>query len=249
MNTPRQSPLIIAHRGASREAPENTTAAFELAWRQGADAIETDLRLSADGIIVAFHDADGRRILRDPRRIRDLSLSELQALDAGIWKHSKWRGARVATLAEILASIPPDKQVVLELKEDLVAELVRDLRSAPQDHIVLIAFDAEIIAKAKRALPACRALWLFAEYGSAPSRQRGKFLAQRVRELGVDGVNLRHERRLNAALLGPLRSEGRTIFTHTVNHALSARRCARLALDGITTDRPGDARRWLGIST
>lgn len=238
-------PLIIAHRGASRKAPENTLAAFRLAWEQGADAIETDLRLTSDGAIMTFHDADGRRTLRDPRRIRDLTLSELKSLDAGIWKHPRWRGERVPTLAEVLATVPGGKRIVLELKEDLVTELSCELPIGARERITLIAFDADIIAKAKRHLLECRALWLFGDYSSLPSKEGGTFLARRIRELGVDGVDLRHGRRLNEALLAPLHDEGRTIFTYTVNHTVSVRRCARLGLDGLTTDRPGDAQRWL----
>jgi glycerophosphoryl diester phosphodiesterase len=233
------TPLIIAHRGASRDAPENTLAAFRLAWLQGADAIETDLRLTADGAIVAFHDTDGRRMLRDRRLVRNLTLAELKTLDAG--------GERVPALAEILDLLPQDKQLVLELKEDLAAPLSKALAQAPLERITLIAFDTAIIAAAKRLLPACRALWLFGDYASLPAKQRGERLAARVRELGVDGVDLRHERRLDAALLEPLRADGRIVFTYTVNHSRSVRRCARLGLDGITTDRPDAARRWLGI--
>ncbi|MDD5200408.1 MAG: glycerophosphodiester phosphodiesterase family protein [Terrimicrobiaceae bacterium] len=239
-----ERPLIIAHRGASRDAPENTPAAFRLAWEQGADATETDLRLTADGRIAAFHDADGRRIFRDPRRIRDLSLSELQKFDAGSWKDPRWRNERVPTLADVVATLPPGRRLVLELKEALGAGFPALLAGAPQDRITLIAFDANVIAEAKRQLPACRALWLFGNYGFI-ARNRGKWLARRVRELGVDGVDLRHERRLDARLIEPLRADGRTVFTYTVNSRRSVLRCARLGLDGITTDRPADARAWL----
>jgi glycerophosphoryl diester phosphodiesterase len=242
-------PLIIAHRGASRDAPENTIAAFELAWEQGADAIETDLRLTADGAIVAIHDADGQRTLGNPRRVRDLPLSALRSLDAGEWKHPRWRGERVPLLHEVLSTVPPGKQAVLELKEDLVAELSHAIPAAERGRVTLIAFDAAIIAKAKRTLPECRTLWLFSDYASVPSRHRGVHLADRVRELGIDGVDLRHDFRLTPALLAPLRAEERIIFTYTVNHSASIRRCARLGLDGLTTDRPAAARRWLGIST
>jgi glycerophosphoryl diester phosphodiesterase len=242
-------PLVIAHRGASQRAPENTLAAFRLAWEQGADAVETDLRLTADGAIVAFHDADGRRILRHRRAIRDLTLAELKQLDAGAWKGEIWRGERVPELAEVLQTVPPHGQIVLELKENLVGALATALPESIRARTTLIAFDAETISLAKRLLPECRALWLFGNYGLLPSRARGRALAARVRELEVDGVDLRHERRLNQSLLAPLRADGRTVFTYTVNHARSIRRCAGLGLDGVTTDRPADARRWLGIST
>jgi glycerophosphoryl diester phosphodiesterase len=242
-------PLIIAHRGASHEAPENTLAAFRLAWEQAADAVETDLRLTADGHVVAIHDANGRRTLRDARSINSLTLAELQSLDAGRWRDPQWTGEHVPTLEEILAALPPEKQLVLELKEDLVAHLSRTLIHASLDLITLIAFDAEIIAAAKKQIPACRALWLFSNYAAVPKKRRGEFLASRVRELGVDGVDLRHERHLTTDLLRPLRDEGRTIFVYTINDAKDAKRCADLGVDGITTDRPGEAAGWFGIST
>jgi glycerophosphoryl diester phosphodiesterase len=242
-------PLVIAHRGASHDAPENTLAAFRLAWEQEADAIETDLRLTRDGAIVAFHDEDGRRVLGDSRPIRDLDFAELRSLDAGAWKHSRWSGERVPLLSEILASAPGAKQIVLELKEDLVSELSRELPREIRNRTTLIAFDGEIIARAKQAMPECRALWLFGDYARISPRRRGEFLATRVRDLGVDGVDLRHDLRLNGKILDFLHAGGRTVFTYTVNHPLSVRRAARLGLDGLTTDRPGDTRRWLGIST
>jgi glycerophosphoryl diester phosphodiesterase len=244
-------PLVIAHRGASHDAPENTLAAFRLAWEQGADAIETDLRLTDDGAIVAFHDDDGARLLRDPRRIRDLTLDELRALDAGAWKGSRWTGERVPTLAEVLATVPEGKHIVLELKEDVVEPLARELAAAPNERVTLIAFDAEILARAKRALPRCRALWLFGSYAPTLHRGRvlGEWLVEKVRHHGLDGVDLRLSSRLNRHTVAPLHEAGLAIFVYTVNGATACERCARLGLHGITTDRPANARRWLGIST
>jgi glycerophosphoryl diester phosphodiesterase len=242
-------PLIIAHRGASHEAPENTMTAFRLAWEQGADAIETDLHLTADGRIVAIHDDNGHRTLGIKKKIRSMTFDEIQTMDAGKWKHRRWAGERVPSLGEIIAKLPPGRQLVLELKENLVSELARELAAAPHDRITLIAFDAPTIAQAKKSLPACRALWLFSDYASIPEKQRGAFLAGRVKELGIDGVDLRHEYRFTADVLRPLHQDGRTIFTYTINHASDAKRCMELGVDGITTDRPAEARGWIGIST
>ncbi|MGH8046292.1 MAG: glycerophosphodiester phosphodiesterase family protein [Chthoniobacterales bacterium] len=242
------TPLVIAHRGASHDAPENTMAAFRLAWEQGADGIETDLHLTADDRIVAIHDANGRRTLGDARVIRNLKFDELRTMDAGRWKHRRWTGERVPSLREILDELPPLGQLVLELKENLTDALATELSEASHDRITLIAFDPATIAEAKRKMPACRTLWLFKDYASVPEKQRGAFLAGRVRELGIDGVDLRHERRMTAELLRPLREDGRIIFTYTINRGGGAQRCAELGLDGITTDKPAEARRWLGIS-
>ena len=76
-------PIIFAHRGASAHAPENTLAAFELALAQGADAIELDVKLSADGHVVVIHDATVDRTTDRQGRVKDISLAELRSLDAG----------------------------------------------------------------------------------------------------------------------------------------------------------------------
>ena len=87
--------LVIAHRGASAYAPENTIAAFELAHRQGADMIELDVQQSADGVLVVFHDDTTERWDGQKRLVTDCTLAELQALDIG--------GEKVITLAEACA--------------------------------------------------------------------------------------------------------------------------------------------------
>lgn len=239
-------PLVIAHRGASSKAPENTCAAFQIAWEQGADAIETDLRLTADGTVVAFHDSDGRRILGTSRRLQDMTFEQLQNFDAGRWRGRRWTGMRVPSLKDVLQCVPPDRHLVLELKEglSLVDGLARELKGKDHARITLIAFDAETIVAAHDSLPDCRALWLFKDYASLP-RKSGEWLAARVKDLGLDGVDLRYERRLTEPLVSPLRESGCTIFTYTVNSSRALARCTRLGLHGVTTDRPAAAIRWL----
>ena len=77
---------IIGHRGASEDAPENTLAAFRLAWTQNADAAETDVYLSKDGEIVVIHDANTRRVGGRNRKVVDQTVAELKQLDIGRWK-------------------------------------------------------------------------------------------------------------------------------------------------------------------
>ena len=80
------APFLVAHRGASKDAPENTLPAFELAWKQGADAIEGDFYLTKDGKIVCFHDGDTKKITGKKLVVKDSTLAELQALDVGEWR-------------------------------------------------------------------------------------------------------------------------------------------------------------------
>jgi glycerophosphoryl diester phosphodiesterase len=111
-STPLLSPpLVIGHRGAAGEAPENTLAAFDLALRQGAGGIEFDVRLSADSVPVVIHDARLDRTTSGSGRVRRLTLAELRRLDAGSWfnrrypsrARTQYIGLRIPTLAEALA--------------------------------------------------------------------------------------------------------------------------------------------------
>src|SRR2546422_1016115 len=106
-----QPPLIIGHRGAAGEAPENTLAAFELALRQGADGIELDVHLSADGVPVVIHDPRLDRTTSGAGRVRDHALAALRRLDGGSWFNQRhpakarprYAGLKIPTLAEALA--------------------------------------------------------------------------------------------------------------------------------------------------
>ena len=107
---PRRMSLIIAHRGASADAPENTLAAFRLAWQQGADGIEGDFRLTSDGRIVCFHDDDTARVAGISLIVEETPLTKLRTLDVGAWKGKPWQGERIASLEEVLAEVPAGKQ-------------------------------------------------------------------------------------------------------------------------------------------
>src|ERR1700685_2412700 len=97
---------IIGTRGAAFDAPENTLASFHLAWKQQADAAETDVFLSKDGEIVVIHDANTARLSGHKGKVVDQTLAELKQLDIGRWKGPQWAGQRIPTLAELLAIIP-----------------------------------------------------------------------------------------------------------------------------------------------
>lgn len=158
-------PLIIAHRGASHDAPENTLAAFRLAWQQGADGIEGDFRLTADGQIVCMHDADTRRTTGTAKTIAEATLPELQPLDAGSWKDPQFAGERIPTLAEVLQAVPPGKLFYLEIKcgPEIMPPLVEVFsrqNQVKQDQLRIISFHPEVIAAAKQALPQVRAFCL-----------------------------------------------------------------------------------------
>ena len=111
-------PAIIAHRGASLEAPENTIRAFERAIGIGVDRIELDLRRSGDGGIVVIHDDDLGRLCGDGRRVSDLTLAELRALPVLEPDYGTAPNTRVPEFDEVLDRIAPRCPLYLELKDD-----------------------------------------------------------------------------------------------------------------------------------
>ncbi len=216
---PKPTPLIIAHRGASAHAPENTLAAFTLAWRHGADAIETDLRLTADGEVVALHDPTLTRTTGVFGRLGALTLADLRV-----------RAPQIPTLAEVLAICPPCSRVVLELKEgaELLAPIAAAVATRPDVQPTFIAFDHDLIAATKARFPSHPALWLLDEI--PPD------LPPRLEAANLDGVDLRYTRNLTQSKIQSLKSK--IIYVFTVNDRRSAFYCRALGVDGITTDRP-----------
>src|SRR5262245_3502406 len=106
---------IIAHRGSSLLAPENTLAAAQLAWQEGADAVEGDFQLTKDGRFVCLHDNSLKRTAGIDRLVADCTLDELRACDVGRWKGEQFAGEPIPTLEELLATVAPGKRFFVEL--------------------------------------------------------------------------------------------------------------------------------------
>ncbi len=122
---------LTAHRGAATLAPETTLASIRGAIEAGADRVEIDVMRSRDGAVVVTHDTDLRRIAGDPRRIADLSLEELQAIDVGSWFDPRFAGERIPTLEQVLAEVRGRATLNIELKtvgdEALLAQAVAEI--------------------------------------------------------------------------------------------------------------------------
>ena len=150
----RDNQAIIARRGASFDAPENTLAAVLLAWKQGADAVEVDVHLSRDGRVVVLHDANIEKLFGLERQVEELDFSELQRLDAGRHKGARWAGKRIPALEEILETLPDGKRLFIEIKasQDILVPLgvVFKKRKTIPRQIVLIGFDLETMSAAKK---------------------------------------------------------------------------------------------------
>ncbi len=253
-------PLVIAHRGASGLAPENTTLAVAAAIALGADMVEVDVRPTRDGRLVIFHDrATGRTARFQPRtygkgrrgaKIADLTIEQLKRLDAGSWKGPAFAGLAVPTLSEILAQCAGRIALNLELKVDrtltptererFVAGLGQTLRmqwpTGPAKSLLLSSIDHETLRLVRRALPFARiGVLITAGTGAKP----GGLLAARRLAKRLEAYSLHLPMALaSPALVKSLHREGLRVFVYTVNRADLMRRWLTVGVDGMFTDRP-----------
>ncbi len=238
---------IVAHRGASFDAPENTVASVRLAWEQKADASEFDVYLSKDGKIVVLHDRDLKRTAGVDRAVTDMTAEELKALDVGRWKGEKYAGEPVPTLDDVLATVPDGKRVFIEVKcgPEIAEELRRVLEASPlkPEQTAIISFSPEVVAAAKKALPDRKAYWVVSlgrkDDEKPPTADE---LVARAKEIHADGLDLS----ARAEVLTPeyartIKSRGLELYVWTVNDPALALAMIAARVDGITTDRPG----WL----
>jgi glycerophosphoryl diester phosphodiesterase len=223
-------PLVLAHRGGAREAPENTLAALRHAVASGADGVELDVRLSADGVPVVFHDEDLARFVRRPARLEELAAAELAATDLGL-RRRRFRGERVPTLGEALAAAAPLALVNLELKptariEALAAVVVEAVAAAGLGHrTVITSLDWRLLAELERRAPAlARGAVL-----EAPQDDDG-WLAHPLVSLALPLAR--------AGLAERARRAGRRVLVWTENDPRQLARWAELGVEAVITDRP-----------
>lgn len=244
---------IIAHRGASFDAPENTVAALRLGYEQGADAGECDIHLTKDGRIVVIHDADTARVSGHQQTVATQTLDELRALDAGQW--GKWRGSafseKIPLLAEVLALVPAGRRLFIEIKvgAEILPELGQVIRAsglaAPQ--LPLITFDLAVAQAAKSRLPAHEVCWIVEcpGFGRTP---RIDDLLHQAKAAGLAGLDLNFKFPIDAAFVQKVHAAGLKLYTWTVDDPAVARAQAAAGVDGITTDRPGWMREQLSAA-
>ena len=244
-----ETTLIIGHRGASREAPENTLASFQLAFRQGADGVEADFRLTRDGEIVCLHDDSTARTSGTELRVADCTLPELRRLDMGVWKGEEWRDQRLPLLSEVLAALPAGKRLFIELKSgpEIIDPLAATLSASgvAPEQLRLLAFRAELIRALKARLPQYRACWLTDYRLRGGWRPSPAEVLATLRSCRADGLASRDRAVLDATFVRALRAESLEIHVWTVDAAASARRLCALGVDSIMTNRPGWLRRAL----
>lgn len=230
--------LVIAHRGASADAPENTLAAFALAVRQGADMIELDVQPTADGELAVFHDSTTERWNGQARPVSALSLAELQQLEIG--------GERVPTLVETL-SFARETGVALNVELKAAgtgarcAALIQTFGVGEQ--VIVSSFVPAALHELRAAAPALRRAYLMGIDSYRPDirlRELWPFLA--LRAVSAAAWHPYWNLPGLAALLPLVRRAGYAVNVWTVDEPAIMRRLVALGATGIITNRPALAR-------
>jgi glycerophosphoryl diester phosphodiesterase len=236
---------IIAHRGASGEAPENTLAAFELAWRQQADGIEMDVHLSRDGRVMVHHDPDTRRCGGVELRIADTGSVRLRELDVGCWKAAEFAGQRMPYLEEALGTVPAGRRVLIEIKcgPEIVPVLAEALHAVSHARITLISFRLDSLDACRARLPEIPCCYLIeaADTGYDPD------LIELARTRGYTGLDPEY-RGIDADFAARVHAAGLELLTWTVNDPSWMTPLSDWGVAGVTTDWPVRMRRALDES-
>lgn len=241
----QEPPKLIAHRGASADAPENTMAAFRLAWEQGADGIEADFFLSKDGQVVCIHDKDTGKTGSKNLSVAKSTLAELRSLEYGSWKDPKFKGEPIPVLGEILDALPKDKWFFLEIKdnEKILAPLAEILRAknADKNRVVIISFNAGVIKKCREIMPEYRVCLLHSLKDFGKDGQAEKYFRE-LESSNARGLAYKEHPAIPAWWLAKAKGDQGMLATWTVNSTEPALRAIDRGVDFIITDRPAALR-------
>ncbi|MBN1148080.1 MAG: hypothetical protein JXA78_12550 [Anaerolineales bacterium] len=240
------NPAIIAHRGASVYAPENTLAAFELALHQEADAIELDAKLTADGKVVVIHDERLGRTTPGNGRIKDLTLADLRKLDAGSHFDITFKGEAIPTLDEVFKAVGQLTLINVELKNyaSLTDELPEKVAAVVKSHrlthrVLFSSFNPLALLRIRRLIPEAPIglLALKGRNGAIARSWFGKLLSYQSLHPQFNDAT--------PGLLSRLHRQGCKCFVFIVNQEADMRRIFEMGVDGIITDDPILARQVL----
>jgi len=226
--------LVVGHRGARGLAPENTIASFDTARRIGVDWVELDVHVSKDDHLVVMHDAAVDRTTDGHGYLRDMTLSEIKALDAGGWFDSRFVGQKVPTLPEVLEWSEGELGLVIELKggfqQGLVPKVVDLLWKHDRvDQVILISFNHRAIQHVQALGPEIRTGILYV------ARLVNSVAV--ARDVGADALHPNYNY-VDLDLVNEAHTAGLAVSTWTVNEPEPIRGLIEMGVDSIATDYP-----------
>jgi glycerophosphoryl diester phosphodiesterase len=236
--------LIIAHRGESYDAPENTLASINLAWKRDADAVEIDVQLTKDEKIVLIHDKTTLRTGGKYKRIASNNYDELLKIDVGKFKDTKWKDEKIPLLDNVIVTIPKNKILFVEIKSD--KRIIKPLQNLFEQkninpaQIKFIGFNLSTMKLLKETFSEIGAYWIV-EGKNYKSKDNLKETISKCKSARLDGLDVQARKYLNEDVINSVKNSGLRIYTWTVDHPERAKQMYLEGIDGITTNRAG----WL----
>lgn len=236
---PERPPLVVAHRGASGLAPENTLAAFQRAVELHTPALECDVHTSSDGVAVVLHDATLDRTTNGNGPVAEQSFEQIQRLDAGSWFGAAFAGERIPTLDEVLEVCSERARLFIELKvgggDALANAALAAVDRHPRTAVAIITFDASLVKLVATRRPDLPLGYLV---GQRLVREQGTAaLAQTAGTLGA-GFLSPEQTVADAALVQAAHAAGQMVSVWTVDDADRMRVLSDAGVEAITTNRP-----------
>ncbi len=243
-------PLVLAHRGASAYAPENTLAAFRLAFEMGADGIELDVTLTRDRVPVVLHDDRVDRTTNGKGAIKHMTLAEVQRLDAGAWFNEKFRGEKVPTLDQVLAEFGTRGLINIELKsifprsdgiERAAAQVIERVRTA--ERVLISSFNPLALYRIMKIEPRWPRGLLYSP--NLPIYLRRAWLRLVARPNALHPPHAL----INSEFVAWARRKGYKINTWTVDDPNEMKRLIALSVDAVMTNKPDILREVVDSTT
>ena len=241
-------PVIIAHRGDNKFAPENSIEAACIAWKNGLKFVECDIYETPAGMVCIHGKWELKSLAGCEKEIAQLTEEDLKTLNLA--NNKKWGGkfqtVRIPTLDQIMATVPADGTLVLEMKSysQAYARKVDDARKAAglkKEQILLISFDANAIKDFNSKYKGYKSLWLY-----SVRFENGKYIptsdeaVKKCREIGAMGVNIGNSGLIGADYVYEVKKSGMKFYVWTVNSREEFMRLMNFGVDGITTDFGSD---------
>ncbi len=240
-----RGPVIVAHRGSSGIAPENTLASFKRAVRDRADMIELDVRLSRDAELVIMHDRTLRRTAGSRGTVRSRTLASLKMCDAGAWFSPEFSGERIPTLQEVFDVLPPAMPLNIEVKTDgdrkrsnvLASHLATCItHNRAHQRVIVTSFDHRFLRHLHHAAPPITIGALLLPVAGARRRPETY-----IRTLGARWL-VCAKRQVTQRAVDRAHRSGLQVGCYTINNERDYRRVVRRGVDAIVTNFPATMR-------
>jgi len=232
--------IIIAHRGESFDAPENTHASINLAWKRNDDAVEIDVQLTKDEKVVVIHDKSTLRTGGKLKRISSNTYENLLQIEIGKFKGRKWKDERIPLLDDVIDKIPKYKILFVEIKsDDRIIKPLKNLiwkKNGNPDQIKFIGFDINTMKLIQIALPEFESYWII-EGKQYKSKSALKSSVEKCKAAGLDGLDVQSRKYLNSEVINFVKNSALKIYTWTVDNPKRAKQLYVDGIDGITTNR------------